>query len=995
MAVVDSGRRTASGAIVWKAAPTSTQKTYTYTYRSGDKPPKSSDYSSYRDYSRASYAYSKNKRAVTIAKLKSGQSLSSSELRGAGIQSSGSGYRYYDSAAKKYVTTQPTAQILAEKKAAEAKKQQKELEAIKIATTKKEKDIMKLQYAMQQGWFSPGALKKSKKSQQEIMQGMPTVKEKKVAMDIGGQTFTGTYGITRTAPKQSEAVSLPLAQFKTKGKEELNILAPERTPGPQESSVPLAFPIQKDVGYRYDASLIQPITSKEIESGAFIAPSREQLLRESKEPSYSKSPILRIKFDMEEAKKINLKDVNISKVAEYRGKEVTWENVGDIEKALSESNVLLQKSLLADQTMPSLKQASDIRIGDEVLGKAISFKSKEYAKLGVTLAATTLGVGAAGQVLSSVSKVAVAGKLIKIGSPVLKGAWGISLVSRGKKQVEYIKEGQAERGLLGITSLGAEVGGVALAGKWLTATQGKPITSLYKQTIGKAYSRLRQPYFERDLLKWEKSITDPSWTYKERMGYLTLEGRPQRTLHGEPISKTKIKWLREGINQGFYGLDIARYQVMGYDTYAAQQHLTSTYVLKTKGFKLRRFKLPKPIKKVVKIIPHTDPTRAINVKAIDWMQGKGITISPKKMTSFGYSQMLDVEPSRFTFIQKYPIKAPLYERIKAKAIPSWPDTSIQSQLIKPAVTKYDRPFYLSKPKSIYVSKKQLIDLTGIKATPTKKLFVSHKHDKTALDRAALKGSSADVDVTPHLVQEQPAFTYSGFKTIPLWDLGTKERMKAESKGKSLQLDTVISKQESPTKIKPFVKLSISQIKKQEQIQKPVQILKPTLISFAGSSLRAEPIIKQTQKQVQMPQEKDEVITSLIETPPPIEESPPVIIVPSRLPLFAFSKKISMPGINFGLSFKPVKRGINIAPLSDLLSVNITEMFTGRKATHPSITEEEKLLFDTGIKRGRQHFPTMEMRAGKVKMPRITSIFGTTKRKHKKSRKKKDLLWDLL
>ena len=116
-----------------------------------------------------------------------------------------------------------------------------------------------------------------------------------------------------------------------------------------------------------------------------------------------------------------------------------------------------------------------------------------------------------------------------------------------------------------------------------------------------------------------------------------------------------------------------------------------------------------------------------------------------------------------------------------------------------------------------------------------------------------------------------------------------------------------------------------------------------------------------------------------------------------LPSLSFSKKrASTPGIDLGFpSLASRKRGVDVAPLSDLLSINITEMFSGRRATHPSITEEEKLLFDTGIKRGRQYFPTMEMRAGKVKTPRSFSIFGTTKRKHKKSRKKGDWVFDLL
>jgi len=79
------------------------------TVYSANKPsaPKPSQFKSHRDYSKASYLYSKSKRADTIAKVKAGKSLSSSELKGAGVQSTKSGgYKYYDSATQKYVTTE-------------------------------------------------------------------------------------------------------------------------------------------------------------------------------------------------------------------------------------------------------------------------------------------------------------------------------------------------------------------------------------------------------------------------------------------------------------------------------------------------------------------------------------------------------------------------------------------------------------------------------------------------------------------------------------------------------------------------------------------------------------------------------------------------------------------------------------------------------------------------------------------------------------------------
>ncbi len=1147
--------KTSSGKTVW-GKPTPTGKSSssgggsggggsskkTYTYKLGDKPPKESDYSSHAEYSRASYAYSKNKRAVTIARVKAGQSVSSSELRGAGIQklpdrairtvSGGKsvmavgGYKYYDSATKKYVTIPPTAQFLAEQKA----KEQKETEALKAATTKKEKDVMKLQYAIQQGMLSPGALKKAKAGQQEIIQTLPGKEPVKTAFELGGQTFTGTYGLSRTAPKQKEAVSLPLAQFSTKGKENLNILAPERKPGPQESILPF-YAGQPIYGIRPESMNVE----ENISDNKLLAPVAMPGPQESAVPSNVtgyKFDVRNLKpFDVEKHKILDL-TMDMSKVAGYRDTKVGWENVKEIESALGKSNLLVQKSLLRGQTL-SKEQASDIRIGEEVSTKVKDFYGVQSAKPIITIAGTALGVGAAGQILGAASKVAVAGKLIKIGSPVLMAAWGTSLASSGVQSAKYMREGQTERGLLGFANIGAQLGGVALAGKWLAATQGKPITSLYKQTIGKAYNKIRGPFFDKSITKWEKGLTDKNFIYSDKApkyskyekfftpeeyaGHLIKEGKlksvtyyygkqwekaglspkdsgeivlarrgikikpeirvrveplskfirgmkqgipekvllkytpktilrhellhykypswkeadilrmqdtilkfpkpakttysleigtPQRTLGGIEITKPKIKWLREDVNKGFFNIDPVRTQTKGWDFDFAQQHLTSDYKIKHKlsVFKKGRKTVVKRIPYVKEIIPRTDPTRAINVEAIDWLQGKKIVITPKKMDTWGYSQMLDVEPTRFTFIKKYPITPTLGEKMSATHVPNWPDVNVQSQLIK----RTTGPFvYRSKPKIPGIKTKEpSIILT--KSTPTKEgLFLSYKTDRTALDRAAKTSkevfmSSNAPGVETVFVQDKPAATISDFKgkIVPVWSPGTEEKIKVKSEEKLLQLDIPTVKQESPAKVKPIAILDISQIQKQVQAQeqKPIQIVAPITITSAGSALRVEQVTKQ---EPIIDQVIDPVVTPIIDIPtggppPPIIEEPPPRIIHPGLPSFSLKKR-AMPGIDFGFpELAPRKRGVDIAPLSDLLSINITEMFTGgRRATHPRITEEEKLLFDTGIKRGRQYFPTMEMRAGKVKTPRSFSIFGTTKRKHKKSRKKGDWVFDLL
>lgn len=1057
-------------------------------------------------------------RADVIATVKAGGSVSSSKLRGYGIQkASGGGYRYYDSKVKKFVTTQSAAETQAAKAQQEAEAKQKELETLKAATTKKEKDVMILQYGLQKGMYSEKLAKKIKQQQQDLIKDLPDKEPVRTAFNIGRDVFIGTYGLSRTTPKQEETM-LPLAQFKTKGKEELNILAPERTPGPQESVLP-SYAGQPIYGIR--PGEISGNVTKNISDNKLLAPVAVPGPQESKVPEgifrgkyeFDRSKIK--PFDIEKHKTVNL-TMDMSKVAEYRDTKVGWENIREIKSALKESKFLTQKALLRGQTL-SQKDITDISIGEKVSGNIQKFYDIKSAKLAATFGATVLGVGAAGQILGSAAKVATLGKIIKIGSPVLKGAWGISLVSRGSQQVEFIREGQAERGLYGLAGLGAEVGGVALAGKWLAATQGKPITSLYKQTIGKAYNKIREPFFHKSITKWEKGLTDKNFIYSDKSpkyskykkfftpeeyaGHLIKEGKlksvtyylddgnlwpyhkmtagnlvtyksgtnlinirvtkplisqgytptkilrhellhhkypswkeadvlrmqdtitkfpkpakttysleigtPQRTLGGREIIKSKIKWLREDVDDGgFFNIHPVRTQVSGYDTSVAQQHLTSTYVLKTKGYtKGNLFKPPKPIKEVVKIIPHTDPTRAINVKAIDWLQGKEITISPKKMSSFGYSQMLDAEPTRFTFIKKYPITPTLGERMSATHVPKWPDVSVQSQLIKESTAPF---IYRSKPKIPGIkTKKPSIILT--KPTPTKEgLFLSYKTDRTALDRAAKTSkeiftSSNVPEVRTVFVQDKPAATISDFKgvLVPLWSPGTEEKIKVKSEEKLLQLNIPTVKQESPTKVKPTVILDISQIQKQapvlDQEQKPVQILAPVIITSAGSALKVEQITKQ---EAIIDQVIDPVVTPIIDIPtgsppPPIIEEPPPRIIHPGLPSLSFSKKRAMPGIDLSSQLSPRKRGVDIAPLSDLLSINITEMFTRRKATHPRITEEEKLLFDTGIKRGRQYFPTMEMRAGKVKTPRSTSIFGTTKRKHKKSRKKGDWVFDLL
>lgn len=241
-------------------------------------------------------------------------------------------------------------------------------------------------------------------------------------------------------------------------------------------------------------------------------------------------------------------------------------------------------------------------------------------------------------------------------------------------------------------------------------------------------------------------------------------------------------------------------------------------------------------------------------------------------------------------------------------------------------------------------------------------------------------------------QESARLTYLGnqpkqtFRLIPILLPSSKEtqisKPSFEIISKSIQKP--ISKQIIMPEIK-FIHKPISKITQktsQKIIQKP--ILK--LIQKPAQKIIQKPIQKPIEKIIEKP------ILKLTPSPPPPPETP--LPPPTFPPLFTLPSRKKPLGIGLGLSPKPRKRGIDVEPLSDLLSVNITEMFTkGKKATHPRSTPKEKYLFDLGIKKGQQRFPTMEMRTGKV--PRSFSMFGETKRKHKKSRKKGEWIFDLL
>ena len=151
-----------------------------------------------------------------------------------------------------------------------------------------------------------------------------------------------------------------------------------------------------------------------------------------------------------------------------------------------------------------------------------------------------------------------------------------------------------------------------------------------------------------------------------------------------------------------------------------------------------------------------------------------------------------------------------------------------------------------------------------------------------------------------------------------------------------------------------------------------QVSRAKAISMTKQELRTEQQLERIQQPILEIQEETIKITPpnhpFITTPPP--ERPP-IVPPSLIPLWwpEGSNAGAGGGSYFEGSGIPRLKGArpDVKPLSDLLSINITEIgLRGGKATHPAQTTREKVLFDIGFKSGQVIFPTMEMRKSKRK-----------------------------
>ena len=448
--------------------------------------------------------------------------------------------------------------------------------------------------------------------------------------------------------------------------------APPRKISGQESQVPSGV---KDYSYNKIDYKYKP--AEDIK-----APPRKISGQESQVPpsigDYS------IKYKPIDVSKIKSVDISpdVSKIESKYGKKVTsWDKFYETEKAIKESNLQLFKQRTIGQTK-SAKQMSDIKTYEDVSSRSSEFLVKQTAKPLIIATSTVLGVAALGQAIPAVAatKIPIVSQMAKfsispVGSKMFTGLWAGSLGYRGYKQVENIKEGQWEKTLLGFENLGAEMMGVYGAGKWLTASQGKPYSNIYK--------KFKEPSFNKNIANWQKGLTDKDWTYDK--AYFDVLG--QKTLYGKPISKEKIRWLTSDVKKGVYGMDISRYKVSGYETKFAQQHLKDMY----------------------------------SIKAIDWRYPKVIKITPKKMDTYGYRGILGTQPKSFTF-----------EKPKIRNIVDiyTVDTSTQKLLMPKniKITKYDRPYYLSKTTTTK-PKKVVNVISGGDKTSTHKIIKTPKSSK--------------------------------------------------------------------------------------------------------------------------------------------------------------------------------------------------------------------------------------------------------------------------
>jgi len=206
MAVVDSGRRTSSGAVIWKAAPSSSSSSSGSSGGGGS---------------------SKNKQVLVPSgrKTKSGATIYVPAPSGTKFyqKTVGGGYRVYNPSTKQYETrAKPPTAAEAKSMAAEERRQQEageksgrvteetaKIRQLRATTTQKEKQVMMLQYGIQQGMFSQRALAKARQQQAELMKDLPEKKPVETAFELGGKTFVGTYGLKRVKVKPKEEEKAP------------------------------------------------------------------------------------------------------------------------------------------------------------------------------------------------------------------------------------------------------------------------------------------------------------------------------------------------------------------------------------------------------------------------------------------------------------------------------------------------------------------------------------------------------------------------------------------------------------------------------------------------------------------------------------------------------------------------------------------------------------------------------------------------------------------
>lgn len=199
-----------------------------------------------------------------------------------------------------------------------------------------------------------------------------------------------------------------------------------------------------------------------------------------------------------------------------------------------------------------------------------------------------------------------------------------------------------------------------------------------------------------------------------------------------------------------------------------------------------------------------------------------------------------------------------------------------------------------------------------------------------------------------------AFSFSGLSQIAK----PKTEVKVFQENRP-SLDLVSFQQnKSKLTIKPV--LELKSIQETNKGVKAKQL--PSLDIFQEQNTKTLPSLKIDSGQFQKPKLVSKQITQQIEKPLMEYKQKPSIFLPGKQPkAFRFRSIPNTPSFEV----KPLR--LDIFPIADLFSANITEARTGRKATQQATTKRTKREYGEYIRSGSQIFPTKEIKEGKVKL----------------------------